>query len=544
MKTQYRGLVALVILVVLTLITGCTGTGASAQPEDGTPKSGGTLKFSMSGDPLCLDGHAISSGLNQFLGRIAYDTVTTLDRDGNPAPYLAESWKISDDGKTYTFTLREGVTFSDGEPWDAEAFKINLEHMRDPRTKSPLAAAYIAPYDDATVIDDRTLEVRLAYPYTPFTYVLAQSWLGMLSPKAIKESPETLCDQPIASGPFVVESYQRNSKIVYTKRTGYDWAPDWLEHDGEAYLDRIEIDIVPEPVVRYNALISGQYQLTDLVPAQNAQALAGNPDFRFENLTRTGHPNAVWFNLSRAPFDDLRVRRAFVAAVDVPAIAQAVGFGFSPVKDNYLASNSKYYDKTAEGVLRYDPDLANRLLDQAGWTERDADGYRTKGGKRLSVALPTTESATPSPQLVQIQGQVKAAGIELRIEQLPQAQVTERRYSGDYDLTSGYWHTNTTDVLYIRYHSSEITGERIGQNASYLSDPKLDQLLERARRTPDGPAAEKLYHQAQHRLVELVPALPLWEANAQWAYSTKLRGVAVDTSHPQPVLTGAWLAGQ
>ncbi|HLT61104.1 MAG TPA: ABC transporter substrate-binding protein, partial [Microlunatus sp.] len=417
----------------------------------------------------------------------------------------------------------------------------NLEHMRDPRTKSPLAAAYIAPYADAEVIDDRTLEVHLSTAYTPFTYVLAQSWLGMLSPKAIRETPETLCDRPVASGPFVVESYQRNSKIVYTKRQGYDWAPDWLGHSGEAHLDRIEVDIVPEPLVRYNSLLAGQYQITDSVPPQNAQALSADSRFTFENLTRTGHPNAIWFNTARPPFDDLRIRRAFVAAVDVPAIARAIGFGFSPAKDNYLASNSKYYDKSTEGRLRHDPELANRLLDEAGWTGRDAAGYRTKDGERLSVALPTTESATPSPQLVQIQGQVKAVGIELRIEQLPQAQVTERRYSGDYDLTSGYWHTNTTDVLFIRYHSSEITGERIGQNASYLSDPELDEVLEQARRTPDGPAAERLYHAAQQRLVELVPALPLWEANAQWAYSNDLRGVAVDTSHPQPVLTGAWL---
>ncbi len=528
-------------LLALTVLAGC-GASATAGPSDGKPVRGGTLKFAISGDPLCLDGHAISSGLNQFLGRIAYDTVTTLDRDGNPAPYLAESWTTSPDGKTYTFKLKQGVTFSDGTAWDADAFKVNLEHMRDPKTKSPLAAAYIAPYQDSKVIDAQTLEVRLAYAYTPFTYVLAQSWLGVLSPKAIKESPQTLCDKPITTGPFEVESYHRNQSITYVKRKGYNWAPAWLNHAGEANLDRIEVTIVPEAVVRFNALTSKQYDITDLVPPQNAKAVESNKDFTFENLTRTGHPNAIWFNTSRAPLDNLAVRRAVVAAVDVAAVAKSVGFGYFPVKDNYLASNSKYYDKTTEGILKYDVPLANQLLDQAGWTARDASGYRTQNGKRLSLALPTVESATPSPQLVQIQGQLKTIGIDLRIEQLPQAQVTERRYAGDYDLSAGYWHTNTTDVLYIRYHSDEISGARVGQNASYLKDAKLDDLLLQARRSPDGPAAAKLYSQAQHRLIELVPALPLWEANAQWAYSERLHDVAVDTSHPQPVLTAAWLA--
>ncbi|HLT60671.1 MAG TPA: ABC transporter substrate-binding protein, partial [Microlunatus sp.] len=124
--------VSMIAGLLLALVAGCAGPGAAAQPGGDTPRPGGTLRFSISGDPLCLDGHAISSGLNQFLGRIAYDTVTTLDRDGNPAPYLAESWEVGDAGRTYTFKLRAGVTFSDGEPWNAEAFKINLEHMRDP----------------------------------------------------------------------------------------------------------------------------------------------------------------------------------------------------------------------------------------------------------------------------------------------------------------------------------------------------------------------------------------------------------------------------
>ena len=513
--------------------------GASA---DGTPTKGGTLRFSVSGDPLCLDGHAISSGLNQFLGRILTDTVTTLDRDGDPAPYLAKSWHISPSGTSYTFHLRGGVTFSDGTPWNAKAFQINLEHMRDPKTKSPLAAAYIAPYKDSKVIDEDTLEVHLSSPYTPFLYVLAQSWLGMESPKQIDDAPQTLCDKPIATGPFVVESYVRNQKITYVRRDDYNWAPAWLKHKGSAYLDRIEVTVVPEPVIRYQSLTSGQYDVTDLVPPQNAAAVEANPQLVFKNLTRTGHPNAVWFNTSRAPLNDVRVRRAFVAATDVAAIAKSVGFGYYPVKDNYLAANSKYYDKSTEGILRYDTALANRLLDEAGWTARDSAGYRTKNSRRLSVELPTVESATPTPQLVQLQGQVKKVGIEVKIQQLPQTQLNDRRYAGDYDLSSGYWHTNTTDVLFIRYHSFEIpTAERIGQNAAFLHDAELDEILTQARETPDGSEAAELYGKAQHRLVELVPALPLWEANAQWAYQSYVKGIAIDTSHPQPVFTTTWL---
>src|SRR5690606_1318533 len=282
---------------------------------------------------------------------------------------------------------------------------------------------------------------------------------------------------------------------------------------------------------------------TEALPPQNAAAVEQNPDYVYENLIRTGNPWVLHFNLSRPPFDDLRVRQAFVAAVNVPAITQSLGFGTYQAKDNYLATPTKYYDKSTEGKLGHDVDRAERLLDEAGWTGRDADGFRTKDGRRLTVIAPTAEATTPSPQLVQVQGEVKKVGIDLRIVQLPQSQVTERRYAGDYDVLGGVWHTNTPDILFIRYHSSEITGKRIGQNSSYLEDDQLDRILLAAREAPDGPEAARLYGRAQHRLLELVPGLPLYENHSQWAYHRRVHDIAVDTSHPIPVFTAAWIEG-
>ena len=530
------------LMISATLLAGCAaGTGAG-QSSSGEPVEGGTLALSISAEPGCLDGHSISATQQQILGRIIYDNVVTLDEEGNVAPYLADSWDISEDGKTYTFHLKEGVTFSDGSPWNAEVLGQNLEHMRDPATKSPLAAAYIAPFVDGTVIDEYTFEAHLAHAYTPFLYNLAQSWLGMTSGKAITESPETLCQAPVGSGPFVVEDYNVGQSISYVKREGYTWGPDWLGYDGEAHLDGIEITVVPEAVIRYETLVSGQYDVTENVPPQNAAALEGNDAFVYENLIRAGSPYALSFNVSRAPFDDIRVRKAFVAAVDREAVTDSVGFNTYTAKDNFLSTATPYYDSTAEGQLVYDPDTANELLDEAGWTERDSDGYRTKGGTRLTVVVPTVESATPSALLIQLQGEVKKVGIEMRIDQYPQAQLSEIRYAGEYDGLAGVWHTNTPDVLFIRHHSSEITGDRIGQNSSYLSDPELDELLETSRGATDGDKAREAYSQAQHRLLELVPGLPLYENPSQWAYAkNSVQGVATDTSHPVPVFTKAWL---
>ncbi|MBE0011174.1 ABC transporter substrate-binding protein [Arthrobacter sp. AET 35A] len=537
-----RRIAVLTSLLVATLMSGCSASANPAADPAAVPVSGGTLDVSISAEPGCLDGHGISATQQQFLGRLIYDNVVTLDDDGEIAPYLAESWEISDDGKTYTFHLKEGVTFSDGSPWNAEVLGQNFEHMRDPATKSPLAAAYIAPYVDGTVIDEYTFEAHLEYAYTPFLYTLAQSWLGMNSGKAIEESPETLCQEPIGTGPFTVADYRPGQGISYTKREGYDWAPEWLEGDGEAYLDGVEVTLVSEPVIRHQSLVSGQYDLTENLAPQNAAAVQENPAFEYQNLIRGGSPNVLSFNLNRAPFDDLAVRQAFVAAVDTQAVAESLGFGTYSPTDSFLSTASKYYDPTVEGTLEYDLDRANELLDEAGWTERDSDGFRIKDGERLVIEVPTVESTTPSPLLVQLQGEARKAGFDLQIIQLPQAQLSELRYAGDYDALAGVWHTNTTDVLFIRYHSSEITGERIGQNSSYVDDPALDDLLRTAREADDGPIAEDAYSEVQHRLLDIVPGLPLYENHSQFAYSTAVQDVAVDTSHPVPVLTYAWKA--
>jgi peptide/nickel transport system substrate-binding protein len=537
-----RRLTAISVVGVLTALTGCAGPADSTTVTGSEPVPGGVLNVSISAEPGCLDGHGISATQQQFLGRLIYDNVVTLDDDGDVAPYLAESWDISEDGKTYTFHLKEGVTFSDGSPWNAEVLRQNFEHMRDPATKSPLAAAYIAPYVDGTVIDEYTFEAHLAYPYTPFLYTLAQSWLGMNSGKAIAESPEALCQEPIGTGPFTVADYRPGQSISYEKRDGYDWAPDWLEGDGEALLDGVEVTLVAEPVIRHQSLVSGQYDLTENLAPQNAAAVQADPAFTYENLPRTGSPYVLSFNLSRAPFDDLAVRQAFVAAVDTRAVTESLGFGtYTPI-DGFLSKESKYYDPTVEGVLTHDPDRANQLLDDAGWTGRDDEGFRTKDGKRLTVEVPTVEAATPSPLLVQLQGEARKVGFDLRIIQLPQAQLTELRYAGKYDALAGVWHTNTTDVLFIRYHSSEITGERIGQNSSYVDDPALDSLLATARKADDGPEAAEAYAEAQHRLLDIVPGLPLYENPSQFAHANTLQDLEIDTSHPVPVLTYAWKA--
>ncbi|MBB5868230.1 peptide/nickel transport system substrate-binding protein [Allocatelliglobosispora scoriae] len=517
-------------------------TAGSALNAEGTPADGGTLNLSMSADPLCLDPHAISSDVEQIFGRILTDNLVYLDKDGNPSPWLAEKWEISPDGKTYTFHLRTGVTFSDGAVFDAQAVVTNFEHMLDPDTRSPLAGPYIAPYVDSKIIDAQTLEVHLQQPYSPFLDVLAQGWLGLLSPKAIKEStPAQLCEKPVGSGPFVLTGYTKTQGATFVKRQGYTWAPPLLGATGQPHLDGINVSWVGQDAVRFNSLTSGQYQATGYVPAQNAAAVKASTGLVYSNVNRIGLPYTIEFNTTRAPFDDIKVRQAFVAAVNREAVVKTVGFGERQLATSFVDRVTKYYDPTVT-LPGFDVKRANELLDQAGWTAKDAEGYRTKGGKQLIVQWPVGQTATISPIFDLIQAQVKAVGIKVNIELIPSAQLTTRRYDGDYDLSAGVWHTNTPDVLYIKYATFSIPNKaRLGQNTSHLSDPQLDGWLDQARQTTDKVQLADLYGKVQHRLAELTPGFPVYDNSVLWAFSSKLHNVVVDTSHGTPYFAYAWL---
>jgi peptide/nickel transport system substrate-binding protein len=512
--------------------------------EQAKGKPGGTLKVSVAADTGSLDFHAISHTNSQWLGRMIYDNLVYLDAQGNVSPWLAKSWTVSPDGKTYTFVLRNDVTFSDGAKFNAQAVLVNLEHMRDPATKSPLAGAYIAPYLQGRVIDEYTFEAKLREPYAPFLNVLAQSWLSMESPKAILEKPASLGEFPVGSGPFVVESYTRQQGIRFVKRKDYNWAPDVLNHQGPAYLDRVDIEFVPEPIIRYNTLASGQYDLTIDAPPQNAKAIRADPDLTFDSRIRSGIPmRGITFNTEKEPFTDVRVRKAITLAVDREGIVNIAGFGEYRPKTDFLAANTKYYDPSFQDALKYNVPEANRLLDEAVWTGRDSAGYRTKDGKRLSAEVLVAATATTTPVFAAIQSDAKKVGVELINIELPTAQLTERRNGNAYQaLSAGVWHTNTPDALYIVHHSNEITtSKRIGQNTARLHDPELDALLATARQSQDPAVLKDSYSKAQKRLTELVPSIPLYENYTSIAYRRNVKGVVFDTSHNTLFFTAVWL---
>ncbi len=546
MKKQFLASVAAAAALTL-LLAGCSGGGGGGQPQsadDGKPVSGGVLNVGENSDePTTLDPHALSTTNTTILLRPVFDTLVWETPKKTFEPDLASSWDVSKDGLTYTFHLRKGVVFQDGSTWDAEGLKLNFEHILDPATKSPLAASYIAPYKDSTVIDDHTLEVHLSYPYSAFLNVLAQSYLSIISPKQIKESPETIDTHPIGSGPFEFVTWVKGQYIEYKRYDKYDWAPPGSAHKGPAYLDGIKINFIAEDSVRFNAVGAGDVDIIENTPPQSVAQVKGNPDLRSASKERPGHPFSFWFNTSHAPFDDVRVRQAIVDAVDREQLVKTVSFGQWKTANGYITPVTPDYAANT-ATIAYDPKKAAQLLDEAGWSQKDADGYRVKDGKQLSA---TYIDAGVNPQTTQfaqlIQAAVKKIGVKVDIRQETPTQASADAVAGNFDLSAGIWTTNTADVLWIQYSSQNITTpQRQGQNTSRLSDAKLDDLVQRARETTDSKERASLYEQAQARLVELAPAIPLYIRPDLVTYDTKVHGVTFDDAYGALVFYDTWLS--
>jgi peptide/nickel transport system substrate-binding protein len=509
-------------------------------------QNGGTLSIAMSADPLCLDPHQISSDTEQLLGQMQFDNLTFLGKNGLPQPWLATSWKISPNGKTYTFFLKHGVTFADGTPFNAADVVANFKQMLSPSTRSPLAGPYIEPYKSSTIVNNYELEVHLSTPYSPFLYVLAQGWLGMESAKSLADdTPAQLCEHPVGSGPFVLTSYTKNVGATYVARKGYDWGPPELGQTGGPHLAKINLSWIGQDPVRYDGLVSGQYQLTQYVPAQDAAALKANKSFVYEDIDRDGWPLTFDFNVSRAPLNNVDVRKAIIEGINSEAIVRTAQFGQQAVATGYLDPVTKFYDKNAT-LPGFDVAAAKKLLDTAGWTKTDAAGYRTNAaGKELDLTLPIDNATTISPVYDLVQAQLKSnLGIKLIFKVESLTRYTTDRYDGNYDLLAGVWHTNTPDVLYIKYDSTQIpNAHRLGQNLAHLNDPKLDALLQEARETTNPTKLAKLYAEAQVRLTTVdYPGLPIYQNSVLWAFNKKLHNVFVNTSHGTPFLTYAWLS--
>ena len=378
-------------------------------------------------------------------------------------------------------------------------------------------------YAGTEVVDDHTVTVSFTQPYAPFLQAASTAQLGFYSPAVLESSADELkAGGPgitVGTGAFELTDYTPKQEIVYTRNDDYAWGP---HGEGAPKVETLRVEILPEASVRVGVVESGEADLASQLPPNLA---AGLPDsLTVDSIEYPGLPYSLFLNEKHGVFADERVREAFSRAIDIDAAVEEIYFGKFPRAWSILGSTTPGYDASLEGTWPFDQDEANRLLDEAGWTTRDADGIRTKDGARLSARW-IAWTPVPDDRVAlanAIQSDLKAVGFDLVREVLEPGAYNEQYGPKTFDVTDWGFSGADPDLLRSHLHTDGF------QNASQVSDPEIDALLEGAIATTDTDARAELYAQLQQWNAQHVAIVPLYSPALITAVGDTVSGLAYD----------------
>ena len=526
------------------LLSACTASPDA--PASGKPVVGGTLTYA-SGDaePDCLDPHVGGNYPQALTGTQFLESLVSRDAKGAIIPWLASEWSESDDGLAWEFTLTEDVFFSDGSPFDAAAVQANIAHVQDPDTGSSTGYLALEKVTGTEAVSANVVRLTLSEPDSALLESLSQPWVAMQSPEGLARGQEENCAAPVGTGPFVVKSWVKQDAITFVRNDTYDTPPDDAGHEGPAYIEKIVWRFIPESASRYAAIQAGEVDVIDNAqPDTIVQAEKGD-SIRHLDAPRPGASNRIELNSGTAPFNDPKVREAFIRSANIDDGVESL-FQSTAERSYSALSSAEALAVAREDLFGYDPQAANALLDSAGWTEKDADGYRVKDGKRLTVRFPvSTNQSIPAEQSLfeQIQATAKETGFEVKLTSMDLASWYGALGAGEYDAVSAPYTKVGPDVLRILFHSDGITPAPSGYFANHaqVNAPKLDALLTEASQESDADKRESLYTEAQNIVLEGFYILPLYDQQNHYLLGADVEGARALPTVSTPTFYDAWL---
>ncbi|MBR1208300.1 MULTISPECIES: ABC transporter substrate-binding protein [unclassified Bradyrhizobium] len=423
-----------------------------------------------------------------------YETLTKINEDGSVSPLLAESWQASPDLKTYTFKLRKGVKFHNGEPFDSAAVKFTFDRAAAPTSTNKDRSLYQA-FASVTAPDPETIVVALKYSEPNLPFLLGQASGSIVEPK----SAPTDATQPVGTGPYTLGSWAKGSSITLVR-----W-PDY-RNAAAIKLAKVTIRFIGDPAAQVASLLSGDVDAFPRVAA--ARSLAQfKADPRFNVLIGGSRTKTiVGINERKKPLDDVRVRRAILAAIDRKAMIDGAVDGFgTPIGSFYAPGSLGYVDTT--GINPYDPELAKKLLAEAG----------VKTPLELSLKLPPPSYARQGGEV--LAAQLAKIGIIAKIENVEWAQWLSQVFTGphNYDLTM-VAHVEPFDLVKLTEPDYYL---------GYKSEA-FNALYQQIMATPDEAGRAKLLGDAQRLLATDAVAGFLFQPQLITIASKKLKGVWKD----------------
>jgi len=521
------------VLIAILCLAGAVVALLALRAGLGDEDEGNRIVYGLTLNPSGLDPHIHISNELGIPFFSVYDTLVyrhpqTMDF----VPGLAERWEMAPDGLNWTFSLRRDVTFHDGTPFNAQAVAANLDRITDPELASGKARALLGPYTGYTIVDDYTITLHLSEPYAPLLDGLSQVYLGIASPAALREhSKNTYQWHQVGTGPYRLEEVVPGDHIVLRRNPDYAWGPVFYAEATGQSVDTVEFRFYTDPATRSLALESGEVQMIGELLPTDVELLLGNTQLRVLRVPIPGQPQQFFFNVKRAPTDELAVRQALLYATNRTEIVDAVFQGQSPVAHGPLTAVTPFYDPAVETLYPFDPTFAQSLLQGAGYGDSDNDGIWDRDGEPLRLTM-VFASWNQTPEVAQlIQSEWRDIGIEVELIRVPDFP-TLRSYAleGDFNLIAFYDFGVEASLLNRFY----MTGG--ANNWSGFSDPELDGWLHEAVRQVDAGTRAALYSSAQQRIMEQAVVLPIREYVNLNGTTARLDGVIFSAQGWWPLL--------
>ncbi|MEV5503131.1 ABC transporter substrate-binding protein [Nonomuraea fuscirosea] len=518
-------------LLLASVTLAACGTAPAA--EETAPAG---LTWAVETQPLTLNPQQWSQNKVRLLVFNQFDALLSRAKDGSFQPWLARSWKVSDDELTYTLELRDDVTFHDGTPFDAAAVKANLDQFKVEGYNAAVATIQLRAFEQAEVVSPTTLRITLKEPDGLFLDFLASPYAGQISPKSLKSAKDLKFGGPdlVGTGPFILDRYVPGQEIHYRRNPAYRWPPAGAAHQGPAHLAEITYRFLPEAAVRVGALTSGQVQVIEGVPATEAGLIKSDPELTLQTALNSGTAFSYYFNTSHPPFDDQRVREAFRAAVDVDAVLKSVYQDTATRAWSVVGKASPFYDAGLEGSFGGDVARANALLDQAGWKQRDAEGYRVKDGRRLSVRTVSASAYVRDRRDVlaqAIQAQVKQnAGIDFQVKIVDTGTAQKALEDDAYEIFE-----NSRGDSDAGAALNLLLPGKGALNRTRFSHPGVEKAIAEAGASSDQARRAKLYAEVQRIVVrDKAIVFPIYVPADQIAARKSVRGLGFDPASGTP----------
>ncbi len=535
---------AAAVALPLVLAAGLAACASSPAPsgtsaDAGDPVTGGTLTYLEHQTftnlyPPQAGFYPNGGVVNNITARLTWQNPDSLEIE----PWIASDWTVNDDATEYTFTLKPDVTFSDGTPVDAAAVAKNFDTygLGDPERGLTVSEA-INNYASSEVVDDDTVTFRFSAPAPGFLQATSTINSGLLSPATLDGTIEDFgagnAEEIIGAGPFTLTDEKLGTEFTLTAREDYAWAPESAENQGRPYVDAVHVLVTPEDSVRIGSLLAGQADYVRYVQAFDEDRVESAGFTLYAPQTR-GVNNSLSLRPENPLLSDIKVRQALVAAVDAQEVVDTLFTENYPVATSVLSQEALGYKDESEHYA-YDPEKAEKLLDEAGWTA-GADGIREKDGERLAI---TVYEAAPQPLSKQtlelIAQQLAKVGVELTVKPADAGSYAEDTRD---PLKTGFYHSMVGradfDVIKSQYYTKN-------RDALISNDAELDALLEAVASEPDTEKRAEASQAVQDYIAEQAYVIPLFEEPQVYGAATYVHGVDFE-SVGRPTFSGVWLA--